>query len=82
MPICQLDELKTWLINEPSRDKTCLQDFPTGPNTNRAVRPQNMAIGLKFRKLGSRRIVLYILCGYHTANLRRCFCVCKKQIFS
>ena len=44
-----LDELKTWLINEPSRDKTCLQDFKPGPNTNRDVRPQNMTIGLKFR---------------------------------
>ena len=43
------DELKTWLINEPSRDKTCLQDFPPGPNTNQAVHPQNMTIGLKFR---------------------------------
>ena len=44
-----LDELETWLINEPSRDKTCLQDFPPGPNTNWAVHPQNMTIGLKLR---------------------------------
>ena len=43
------DELKKWLINEPSPDKTCLQDFPPGPNTNQVVRPQNMTIGLKFR---------------------------------
>ena len=44
-----LDELKTWLINEPSRDKSCPRDFSPAPNTNRAVRPQNMTIGLKFR---------------------------------
>ena len=47
-----LNEPKTWLINEPSRDKTCLQDFPPGPNTNWAVRPQNMTICLKFRNKG------------------------------
>ena len=43
-------------VNEPSRDKTCLQDFTPGPNKKRAVRTQNKTIGL-----GSRRIAQYYI---------------------
>ena len=79
-----LHELKTWLINEWNRDNTRLHDFPTGPNKNRAVRPQNMTIDLKFRNWESRRIVLYRvqLCGYRTTNLVRGFFVYVKSRFS
>ena len=55
-----LDELKTWLINEPSRDKNCIQDIPPGPNLNRAVRPQNMTISLKEFVLLRRAISLKV----------------------
>ena len=59
-------------------------------DTNRAVQSQKMARGLKFRI----RVVdgLYYPCsenkgadqlrGYHEADLRLCFCICKKLVFS
>ena len=34
--------------NEPRREKTSLQGFQPGP-TNKAVQPQEMARGLRFR---------------------------------
>ena len=37
------------LTFEPHRKKTCLWGFPTRSDTNRAVQPQKMARGLKFR---------------------------------
>ena len=59
-------------------------------DTNRAVQSQNMARGLKFwiQKVEG----LYSPCsenkgadqlrGYHEADLRLCFRICKKPIFS
>ena len=65
--------------------------FPTRSDTNRTEQPQNMARGMKFWIQEEKR--LYYLCsknkgadqlcgGYHVADLRLCFCICKKQIFS
>ena len=67
--------------------------FLTRSDTNQAVLQQKMARGLKFSDLGSRGIVLYInLCsenkgadqlrGYREADLRLCFRICKKRVFS
>ena len=36
-------------INEPRCEKNGLSGFPTRSDTNRAVQPQKMARGLKFR---------------------------------
>ena len=64
--------------------------FPTRPDTNRAVQPQEMARGLKFRI--SVEEGLYYLCrenkgadqlrGYREADLRLCFRICKNPVFS
>ena len=63
---------------------------PTRSDTNRAVQPQKMARGLKFRI--SKVEGLYYLCsenkgtdqlrGYREADLRLCFRMCKKPVFS
>ena len=62
---------------------------PTRSDTNRAVQLQKMARGLKFRikKVGGS----HYLCsenksadqlrGYHEADLRLCFRICKKPVF-
>ena len=73
-----------------SRDKLS-SGFPTRSDTNRAVQPQKMAIGLKFQiqKVGG----FHYLCsenkgadqlrGYRAADLRLCFrLLSKKQVFS
>ena len=59
-------------------------------DTNQAVQPQKMARGLKFRILKVEG--LYYLCsenkdadqlrGYREADLRLCFRICKKPVFS
>ena len=59
-------------------------------DTNQAVLSLNMAIGLKFKIQKVER--LYYPCsenkgadqlrGYHEADLRLCFCICKKLFFS
>ena len=74
------------IINEPRSS-----GFPTSSDTNRAVQLQKMARGLKF---GFRKYIdgLYYLCsenkgadqlrGYREADLRLCFRICKKPVFS
>ena len=62
--------------------------FATRCDTNWAVQSQKMARGLKFRI--SEVEGLYYLCsknkgadqlrGYHAADLRLSFCICKKQV--
>ena len=74
----------------PRCEKTGLQGFPTRSDTNRAVHPQKMARGLKFRI--KKEEGLYYLCsehkgadqlrGYREAGLRLCFRICKKPDFS
>ena len=64
--------------------------FPTKSDTNRAVQTKKMVRGLKFRILKVKR--LYFLCSkkkgadqlhsHCAADLRLCFCICKKQVFS
>ena len=59
-------------------------------DTNQAVQPQKIAIGLKFRiwKVGqlyypySENKVADQLRGYREADLRLCFLTCKKLVFS
>ena len=64
--------------------------FPTWSDTNQAVQLQKMAIGLKCR---IKKVEgLYHLCsenkgadqfrGYHEADLRLCFRICKTLVFS
>ena len=64
--------------------------FPTRSDTNRAVQPQKMARGLKFRI--SEVEGFYYPCsenkgadqlrGYREAALRLCFRICKMLVFS
>ena len=64
--------------------------FRTRSDTNWAVQPQKMARGLKFRIWEVEG--LYYLCsknkgadqlrGYRKADLRLCFHICKKPVFS
>ena len=64
--------------------------FPTRSDTNQAVDPQKIARGLKFRIYIEEG--LYYPCsenkgadqlrGYCEADLRLCFCICKKLVFS
>ena len=63
--------------------------FPTGSDTNQAVQLQKVARRLKFRLKTVEG--LYYLCsenkgadqlrGYREADLRICFCICKKMVF-
>ena len=64
--------------------------FPTRSHTNRAVQPQKTVRGLKLRIKGVEG--LYYLCsenkgadqlrGCREADLRLCFRICKKPVFS
>ena len=62
--------------------------FPPRSDTNRAVQPQRMAIGLKFRiyvieglyYLCSENKGADQLCCYREADLRLCFRICKRQV--
>ena len=64
--------------------------FLTRSDTNRAVQPHMIARGLKFRMWIEKG--LYYLCSenkgadqlrsYHEADLRLCFRICKKPVFS
>ena len=70
--------------------KNLSSGIPTRSDTNRAVRPQKMARGLKFRIQKVEN--LYYLCsenegadqllGYLAADLRLCLRICKNQVFS
>ena len=62
--------------------------FPTRSDTNRAVQSQKMARNFRFRKVEG----LHYLCNenngadqlhsYCAADLRLCFRICKKSVFS
>ena len=64
--------------------------FPTRSDTNRAVQPQKMARGLKFRIYEEEGLHYPYsenkdadqLCGYRTTDLRLCFRICKNPVFS
>ena len=64
--------------------------FPTRTDTNRAAQPQKIAKDLNFRIEEKER--LYYTCsenkgaeqlsGYHEADLRLCFSICKMWLIS
>ena len=64
--------------------------FPSRSDTNRAVQSQKMARGLKFwimeveglYSLSSENKGPDQLSGHREADLRLCFRICKKQVFS
>ena len=64
--------------------------FPTRSHTNRAVLSQKMARDLKFRMYVVEGLYYPYsenkgadqLCGYREADLRLCFRICKKLVFS
>ena len=64
--------------------------FPTKSDTNRAVQPQKMARGLKFRILIVEELHYPCgknkgadqLCSYREPDLRLCFHICKYPVFS
>ena len=64
--------------------------FPVKSDTNQAVQPLKMPIGLEFQVkeeeglyyLCSENIGADLLHGNHTAYLRLRFFLCKKQVFS
>ena len=75
---------------EPRSEKTGLSGFPTRSDINRVVQSQKMPRGLKFPILEVEG--LYYPCsenkgadqlrGYREADLRLCFRMCKKPVFS
>ena len=75
---------------EPRCEKTGLRGFSTRSDTNRAVQLQKMARDFKFRILEVEG--LYYPCsenkgadqlrGYREVDLRLCFRICKKPVFS
>ena len=78
------------VIIEPRCEKTGLRIFPTWSDTNQTVQLQKMARSLKFRiyvveglyYLYSENKGADQLHGYREADLRLCFCICKKPFFS
>ena len=75
---------------EPCCEKNGLRGFQTRSDTNQAVRSQKMARALKLRiKVGEGLYYPYCenkgadqLCGYPEADLRLCFRICNKPVFS
>ena len=52
--LAQSADLKHFVVNgaescEPRQNKTCLQELPTRPGTNRPAQPQKLARVLKFQ---------------------------------
>ena len=78
------------LLYEPGREKTSLRGFLTWSATNRAAQLLNMARDLEFQIQEVE--VLYYPCSenkgadklrrYCEADLRLCFRICKKPVFS
>ena len=78
------------VIYEPRSEMTRSSGFQTRSHTNRAVQSQKMARGLKFQI--KKEEGLYYLCsenkgadqlsGLREADLRLCFRICKKPVFS
>ena len=77
-------------LYEPRCEKTRLRFFLTRSHTNLAAQPQNMARGLKFQIEEveglcypcSENKVVDQLRSYREADLRLCFRICKKRVFS
>ena len=75
---------------EPRCEKNRSSGFPTKSDTNRAVQPQKMARGLKFRIEVVEGLYYPFsenkgadqLRGYREADLRLCFRICQNPVFS
>ena len=90
--INQQHQLKTVLSKSfvPRCEKNCLGGFPTRSDTNQAVQPKKMAGSLKFRICKvegfyfpfSKNKGADQLRGNGEADLRLCFRICKKPVFS
>ena len=99
--IVSLDSDRLLLFSRPASPRNrCSSDllqidmqssgFPTRSDTNRAVQPQKMTRGLKFRIYVEEG--LHYPCnenkgadqlrGHREADLRLCFRICKKPVFS
>ena len=80
-----------WLLNiRASLLENRLSRFSTWSDTNQAVQPHKIARGLKFR-IYEVEGLLYLcsenkgadqLRGYRESDLRLCFRICKKPVFS
>ena len=78
------------LIYKPRCEKTGLRGFRPGPTQNQAVQPHKMARGLKYciyeeeglHYPSSENKGADQLRGYREADLRLCFRICKKPVFS
>ena len=77
-------------VTTPSCRENLSSGFSTRSDTHRAVQPEQMARGLKFRikkeeelcNLCSENKGADQLCGHRTADLCLCFRICKKEVFS
>ena len=47
--LAEFQKMHVYVPYEPRHDKTCIQEFPTRPDTNRPAQPQKLARVLKFR---------------------------------
>ena len=78
-----ITSVRFWSSYEPRSEKTGLWGF-------RAVQAQKMARGLKFRIMVVEKLYYPFreikgadqLHGYREADLRLCFRICKKPVFS
>ena len=78
------------ILNEPLCEKNLPSVIADQGQQESAVQPQKMARGLKFWI--KKEEGLYYLCcenkgadqlhGYRAADLRLCFYICKRQVFS
>ena len=65
-------------------------EFPNRSDRNQAVQSQKQARSLKFRIKEEEEMYYPCsenkgadqLCGYHEADLRLCFCICRLLVFS
>ena len=83
--LCSIEITKSSIPLELRKEKPYLTRF----DTNQAVQPQKIAIGLKVQ--GEEGEGVYYLCSenkaadqlhnYHSGNLRLCLCICKMQVF-
>ena len=93
-PQVQIAQMQHQSLGEPKHNLSLVRKPVFGvseqADTNRAIQPQKMARGLKFRLLVEEGLFYPCnenkgadqLCGYRTADLRLCFRICKKLVFS
>ena len=77
---------------EPRHEKTCLRGFRPGPTQTGlcSLRRQLEAGNFGFRKkrdctfgvAKTKALISFTVCGYRKADLRLCFRICKRLVFS